>query len=115
MAAYLLLAGFFGDGWLGELGRQGQIAPWTLGLGHLAVSGVYGILFVLATRPLLRLTSSQIVQVSAGAIYGLLLYGLASAFFLPRVLEGSLALPTGHLLAAHLLYGLSLALRGSGR
>lgn len=71
-------------------------------LGHLAVAGVYGLVWGVAWRAVGRRTA--IPAWLAGLVYGLLLWGVAQV--LVRSLGASLAaIAPWALLAGHLVYG----------
>jgi hypothetical protein len=115
MAVYLV-----GAGWLsGEAPGQmlarfdpsGGTSPLLGMLAHLAVAGIYGLVFALAWRALGRLWP-RLPVVAAGLAYGVLLYGLAQGVLLPWAGSALLAVAPLHLLAAHLVYGLVLGLAG---
>jgi hypothetical protein len=111
MAAFLVLAGL----------TQGQTPASVLGvftisgepnvltglLGHLAVAGVYGLVWGVAWRlmgPRLRVPA-----ILAGPVYGLLLWGVSQV--LVRSIGTSLALlAPWALLVGHLVYGLIIGL-----
>jgi hypothetical protein len=112
MAVYLLAAGLLG----GEapallLGRfdPGQAAsPMNGLLAHLAVSGVYGLLFGLAWR--LGSRWRQPPAWLAGLAYGVALLLVAESFTL-RISGMSsplLGIPLVHIAISHLIYGLVL-------
>lgn len=115
MAAYLVVTGLLaGDSpatVLGGFGLEGGTAPLAGLLGHLAVSGVYGIIWGLLWR-LVR-GRSGVPGWLAGIAYGLALF-LASQVLLPAAGSSLLAVPAGHLAVAHVIYGLVLGL-WSGR
>jgi hypothetical protein len=74
-------------------------------LGHLAVSGVYGLIWGLAWRAIGRRIA--IPAWLGGLVYGLLLWGVAQV--LVRSIGASLALITPWaLLTGHLVYGVVL-------
>lgn len=113
MAVYLWLAGLalgYSAGTLFSRFDPGQTpSPVTGGLIHLAVSGVYGVLYGLGRRltavwPGLR----QVPGWLLGAAYGLVLLALAWTVVLPGTGSTVRELPLIHLAVAHLLYGLAL-------
>lgn len=111
MAAFLVLAGL----------AQGQTPASVLGvftisgepnvlaglLGHLAVAGVYGLVWGVAWRalgPRLRLPA-----ILAGLFYGLLLWGVSQVLLRSIGTQLSLLAPWA-LLGGHLVYGLVVGL-----
>src|SRR5579859_4536199 len=114
MASFLLAAGLLGgESWDGVL-RQFDpgLAPTPLmgAVTHLAVSGVYGILFASLWRPLARIWG-RLPAWLAGLVYGVLLWLLAAAVTAARANAGGdwfQGIPPAQWAAAHLLYGLAL-------
>lgn len=111
MAAYIALAGLLqGIGPLMIWTRLGGVLenPVSGLLAHLAVSGVYGVVWGLLWRPLHSRTS-RIPAWAAGLVYGLVLLvvaQLAVAALNPLLMDIGMA----HRTAAHLVYGLVLGL-----
>ncbi len=98
-------------------GPAGTLAAFTLSgqpvaanaltglLGHLAVAGVYGLVWGVAWRVIGQRTA--IPATLGGLVYGLLLWGVAQ--MLVRSIGASLALiAPWALLAGHLVYGVAL-------
>jgi hypothetical protein len=115
MAVYLTVAGLtWGDGIGATLGRfdpGGTANPVVGVIAHLAVSGVYGALFGvgwrLASRA--RLWPRLLAYAWPGGLaYGLALWGLAAAVFLPGAASALRAIPPLHFTVAHIVYGLAL-------
>ena len=78
---------------------------------HLAVAGVYGLVFGIVTAVLLRLTRAAPKKwwgPVLGALYGLLIFGIAQAVVLPQTASELRALPLWTMFVAHLIYGLAL-------
>lgn len=88
-----------------SLGLPGAAAFLTSLLGHLAVAGVYGALWALIYRWVLRraFTSAWLW----GLLYGAALFVVAWLVAIPAGLNG---VQLAHMLAAHLIYGLVLGL-----
>jgi len=114
MAAFLLAAGSLaGPGWeavLRQFDPGSTPTPLTGAITHLAVSGVYGILFASLGRPLRRYWAGRPAWL-AGLVYGLLLWLLAAAITAAPTGQGGgwmQAIPPMPLAVAHLLYGLAL-------
>ncbi len=74
---------------------------------HLAVSGVYGLLFALGWRLVARL---RLPFVPLVLVYALALWGLAVALVLPGSGSTLVEISPLHLLFAHLVYGLLLSM-----
>jgi hypothetical protein len=86
-----------GDAWLSGL------------LAHLAVSGIYGLLFAVAWSFVQRMRSpGPAVVLIAGALYGLLLFAAATGVLLDALDSPLSQFPPVQLAIAHLLYGLLL-------
>jgi uncharacterized membrane protein YagU involved in acid resistance len=117
MVVYLLLAGLtFGEEPLAMLSHFGGSGGSTALVGlllHLGVSGVYGIVFALICQLTARRRGFRptlwLVGVVGGA-YGLILWFLAQSILLPATSSPLMAIPGGHLLVAHLIFGIFLGL-----
>jgi hypothetical protein len=117
MVVYLLLAGLtFGAGplvILSHFGGSGGSTPLVGLLLHLGVSGVYGIVFALIRQLTAQCRGFRptlwLVGVLGGA-YGLVLWLLAQSILLPATSSSLMAIPGGHLLVAHLIFGIFLGL-----
>jgi hypothetical protein len=115
MAAFLLAAGWTaGQSWdwvLRQFDPGPTPSPLTGAVTHLAVSGVYGILFGSLWRPISRI-SGRLPAWLAGLAYGLLLLALAVMITSARATFGGggwlQGIPPAQLAAAHTIYGLSL-------
>jgi len=113
MLAYVLAFGMLtGIAPAEAIGRfdPAQGGAWLPGLlAHLAVSGIYGMLFAIGWSVVQRLRSpGRLAIMIAGAIYGLVLFLLASAVLLDALDSGLRQFPPAQLVIAHLLYGLLL-------
>lgn len=112
MAAFLAAAGFVGGGTVADVLSHfgpGQGASPLSGLvTHLAVSGVYGIVWGYLLRIVRRLLPAPAWLV--GLAYGLLLFLVAQGIFLvgPTLLTGIAPL---QFLIGHGIYGLTLGLQ----
>jgi hypothetical protein len=112
MAAFLVIAGLLRGQGLAEtlaaftLSGQPEASNAVTGLlGHLAVAGVYGLIWGLAWRVIGRRTA--VPAWLGGLVYGLLLWGVAQ--LLVRSIGASLAsIAPWALLAGHLVYGVVL-------
>jgi hypothetical protein len=114
MAGFLVAAGIIGgESWdwvLRQFDPGLTPTPLMGAVTHLAVSGVYGILFASLWRPLARVWS-HLPAWLAGLVYGLLLWLLAATVTAARANSGGdwfQGIPPAQLVAAHLLYGLCL-------
>ncbi len=112
MGAYLVVVGLTMGETVGVvLGRfdpgQGG-APLVGALAHLATAGVYGVIFGLGWRFVPRGWRGRVPGWLAGLIYGLALFALAVAVFLPAVVSPLRGTPSLHFAVAHGLYGLAL-------
>lgn len=79
---------------------------------HLAVAGVYGVVFGLVALVVGRLAGARmtlVLWVALGALYGMLIFAVAEWFILPRANSILLAVPPGAFAAAHVVYGVVLA------
>lgn len=115
MAAFLLAAaGIAGQDWqsvLRQFDPGPTPAPLTGLVTHLAVSGVYGILFAGLWRSISRVWR-RLPSWLAGPVYGLLLWLLAITVTSARAALGGggwlAGIPPAQLALAHALYGLTL-------
>ena len=111
MAGFLIAAGFAGGGTVAEALSRFGAGEGTSPLGglltHLAVSGVYGIVWANLLCIVRRLILAPAWLV--GLAYGLLLFLVAQGIFLvnPTLLTG---IPPLQFLIAHGVYGLTLGL-----
>lgn len=115
MAAYLLVAGLLtGSDWralLAQFDPGASASPLTGVLTHLAVSGVYGVVFGLVWRLLGGCVRARPGAV-AGLLYGMALWLLASIVSMVSIRAGNAnwlsAIAPLHLGIAHGLYGCTL-------
>jgi hypothetical protein len=109
MIAYLVAAGLFTG--IQPLAVFAAFLPDTAlppitGVGtHLAVSAVHGTVFGLLTAVINHHIPNRLPLWLAGMLYGLILWLAASLVIIPTGVSGLGTIPSGHLLAAHLLYG----------
>ncbi len=112
MAAYLVVVGLLrseGPGvMLARFSAGAAISPWMGLLSHLAVSAMYGVVFGLLSRWILRRWSRTSAGWIAGLLYGTLLFLVAELVILPGTGSPLSAIPPLHFAIAHLLYGLVL-------
>lgn len=88
-----------------SLGLPGASAFLTSLLGHLAVAGVYGAVWALVYRWVLR--RLPLPAWAWGLLYGAVLFGIAWLVALPAGVSGA---QLAHMLAAHLVYGAVLGI-----
>jgi hypothetical protein len=86
-------------------------SPLTGALTHLAVAGVYGLVFgtAWALTALTKVTSvNKLPAVLTGAVYGCALFVLAETVMLPETHSALLAIPILSFALAHVVYGATL-------
>jgi hypothetical protein len=121
MALYLVVVGvILGDApglVLGRFDPASGSSPLSGALAHLAVSGVYGMVYGLAWQPLARSrlgtgALGRWLPWLTGLAYGFVLLLVAETVThrLPGTSSPLLDIPFLHLLLAHLIYGLVLSL-----
>ena len=112
MAIYVVAVGLaLGEGIANILGRfaPGEGAsPLSSALMHLAVSGVYGLVFGLGRGLIARLWRNRLPGWLTGLAYGLVLLAFAETVILPGTGSALLSIPFAHFALAHIIYGLSL-------
>ena len=112
MALYLIVIGVaMGAGLAATLSAfdLGQgISPVRGMLIHLAVAAIYGMVFSLVYRLIVRRRIGRIGNAIIGLLYGLLLWLIAQVAFAAGVHAALSSLPTGYLAVAHGIYGLLL-------
>lgn len=98
-----LLQGHLPQEALGSFDVSGSGSPVVGAVMHLAVSGVYGVVFglVWSRIPALKRWGT----VLAGMVYGLVLFFIAEAIILPRSASPLASSPLWELGLAHLVYG----------
>lgn len=117
MAVYLVVAGL----WQGEMPGEvlvrfapaGASAPLQGLLLHLAVSGIYGLLFGLLCQiasQLWKWAPPAWQAGAAGVLYGLALYFFAQAVILPGTGSALTGFSPIHFALAHIIYGISLGM-----
>lgn len=120
MAVYLVVGALLdGTAAAVPLGRfdPAQSGDWLRGLAaHLAVAGIYGVLFALAFAALLRLRPAlRRYGWLAGLLYGLLLFAFAHGILFAAWPSDMVQFATAQLFVGHLVYGLLLGLEVSRR
>jgi hypothetical protein len=106
LVGFGLIAGDEPASILGRFDPGEQASSLTGGLAHLAVSGVYGILFGLGWHLVQRRLPAWV----GGLVYGVALFGLAETLLLPGMGSSLGQIPLAQLALAHAAYGLSLGL-----
>ncbi|MBI1258370.1 MAG: hypothetical protein GC204_12940 [Chloroflexi bacterium] len=109
MAAYLILAlGLSGESPIAVLERFGTAggaeSPLMGAVAHLAMSGIYGIVFALLYRWFAPRMSGRSAALVIGVIYGAIMFLVAQFFLLPASGSPLLEIPL-HFGIAHLIYG----------
>jgi hypothetical protein len=124
MAATLMVMGLFsGIPAMVTMGRfdPGTNGSWLSGsLAHLAVSGVYGVVFALLYLLAMRWRPSSFSGLRRygwlwGLVYGLVLATLAQGMLLPVANSPLLETAAAHLIISHAIYGLVLGFEVSRR
>ena len=109
MAIYLVAAGLAGGELpatvLSRFDPSAAAAPLTGALMHLAVAGVYGMVFGIGFR-WIRIRSRSVWLL--GLAYGAALFMLAEAIILPGTRSSLLAVPVWSFGLAHVIYGVTL-------
>jgi ABC-type phosphate transport system permease subunit len=112
MAVFLALAGLLaglGAGtYLSYFASGENVSPVQGLLTHLAVSGVYGLVFGLGWRFAKGKRFSRVPGWMGGLAFGILLWVLALAVILPGTSSPLRLLPPLLLAAAHVIYGITL-------
>ncbi len=87
---------------------SGRAQPFVGILAHLAVAGVYGLLFGLVRWGLRRRLSRRTTVLALGLIYGIALYVLAETVLLPSTHSPLLAISVFGFALGHVAYGATL-------
>ena len=116
MSAYLVvleaLVGISPLAVLGYFDSSHAASPLIGGLTHIAVSGIYGVIFGMAGMVLQRALGGRMnlgIWLVTGIMYGALIFAIAQWVLLPPTNSPLRGLPLWVLATAHLLYGLVLA------
>lgn len=97
---------------LGYFDAGSQASPMIGSFTHIAVSGIYGVVFgvvYLVSSRILGARSSLGMWLLLGAVYGALIFGIAEGIVLPRTNSPLRELPVWVFATAHVLYGVALA------
>jgi len=109
MALYLVIAGWLlgtdAGTMLARFDPGEATSPLRGALMHLAVSGVYGIVYALIATRLWRVRWPGALK---GIAYAAILFVVTEGLLLPRTQSPLLAIPWTHFAIAHLLYGATL-------
>ena len=113
MAIYLVLIGVVtGTGLAATLSAfdLGQgVSPVRGAVIHLAVAAIYGMVFSLAYRLIVRRRSmGRGANVIIGLVYGLLLWSITQAAFVAGINVALNSLPAVHFAVVHGIYGVTL-------
>ncbi len=112
MAGVVLVAGLLGGSGAAEtLGRfdpGSDGSPVVGALLHLAVSGLYGVVFALLSRVIGGRFGGPRYGWLLGAAYGLLVWVVAQFVLLPRLGIALADISPAQLIPAHLIYGIVL-------
>lgn len=110
--AFEWLAGVMPLEVLSYFGVDAEASPWVGLFTHVAVSGIYGVVFgmlVLVAARLFGERWSLGVRLVLGIVYGLLIFVIAKSIILPRTASPLDEMPVWALATAHALYGFILA------
>jgi len=97
---------------LGYFDAGGNRSPIIGLFTHLAVSGIYGVVFGIVTMGVARMFGARMnlgVWLALGILYGALLFGIAEWIVLPRTNSPLMDMPTWGLAVAHFIFGALLA------
>ena len=118
MAIYLVLIGL-----VTGVGLAATLSEFDLGQGtsparealiHLAVAAIYGMVFSVVYRLIVRRRPiGRGGSVIIGLAYGLLLWAIAQIAFVPGASVALSSLPAVHITIAHAIYGISLGVLSS--
>jgi hypothetical protein len=114
MAVSLVVVGLvFGEGpalMLGRFDPNAGPSPARGLLLHLAVAGVYGLVYGLGSHLSRRAWSHNLPSWPCGLAYGLALFFLAELVLLPGAGSPLMDIMPAHFALAHVVYGLALAM-----
>ncbi len=109
MAAYLVIVGStYGESPAVVLSRfslRGEMSPAASVLLHLAISGIYGMLYGLVWQLVRQRWPVARFGGLAGSAYGFVLWIVAANLFLRQTNSPLLDIPPVHFATAHLIYG----------
>lgn len=112
LIAFEWLAGVMPLEVLGYFGANPDASPWVGLFTHVAVSGIYGVIFGMLALVAARMFGDRLnpgVWLLFGVVYGLLIFAVAKGVILPRTSSPLNELPVWALALAHALYGFVLA------
>ncbi len=97
---------------LGYFDATQGASPWLGLFTHVAVSGMYGVVFGMLALGLAKRFGTRMsfaLWLGAGALYGMLIFGIAEWVILPRSDSPLREMPLWSFALAHLFYGAVLA------
>lgn len=97
---------------LGYFDGGGNGSPLLGAFTHVAVSGIYGVVFGMIAMALARMFGARMtlgVWLALGILYGALIFMIAEWIVLPRANSPLLAMPMWAFAIAHFVYGAVLA------
>lgn len=112
VVAFEWLAGVMPLEVLSYFGVDAAASPWVGLFTHVAVSGIYGVVFGMLALGVARALGDRmnpIVRLTLGVLYGLLIFLIAEWIILPRTASPLAEMPVWALALAHALYGVVLA------
>lgn len=97
---------------LGYFDGGGNASPFMGAFTHIAVAGIYGAVFGMIAMVVARMFGARMsftIWLGAGALYGMLIFGIAEWVILPRSDSPLREMPLWSFALAHLFYGAVLA------
>lgn len=96
---------------LGYFDAGGSGSPFSGLFTHIAVSGIYGVVFSILALILARIFGARITMplwLVLGVVYALVIFGIAEAVLLPRTSSPLREIPLWIFGIAHIVYGADL-------
>ncbi|MCC7161856.1 MAG: hypothetical protein IT331_05160 [Anaerolineae bacterium] len=112
VVAFEWLAGVMPLEVLSYFGVDAAAPPWVGLFTHVAVSGIYGVVFGMLALGVARALGERMnpgVRLGLGVLYGLLIFLIAEWIILPRTASPLAEMSVWALALAHALYGAVLA------
>ncbi len=97
---------------LGYFDGGGNASPFLGAFTHIAVSGIYGVVFGMIAMVVARMFGARMtlgMWLALGILYGALIFVVAEWIVLPRTSSPLLEMPMWALAIAHFIYGAVLA------
>lgn len=97
---------------LGYFDGGGNASPFLGAFTHVAVSGIYGVVFGMIAMVVARMFGARMtlgMWLALGILYGALIFVVAEWIVLPRTSSPLLEMPMWALAIAHFIYGAVLA------